>query len=79
MTRILNPSLNETISTLGGTDIEKAMLVGYLENQVASVTGQIDGLRSNADNSTRQADELEPYRDQLVAMLNKFTEEVVTE
>lgn len=79
MTRILNPPLNETISTLGGTDIEKAMLVGYLENQVASVTGQIDGLRSNADNSTRQADELEPYRDQLVAMLNKFTEEVVTE
>ena len=79
MTRILNPSLNETISTLGGTDIEKAMLVGYLENQVASVTGQIDGLRSNADNSTRQADELEPYRDQLVAMLNKFTEEVVSE
>ena len=79
MTRILNPSLNETISTLGGTDIEKAMLVGYLENQVASVTGQIDGLRSNADNSTRQADELEPYSDQLVAMLNKFTEEVVTE
>jgi hypothetical protein len=79
MTRTLNSILNETITTLGGTDTEKAMLVGYLENQVASVTGQIDGFRSNADNSTRQADELEPYRDQLVAMLNKFTEEVVSE
>lgn len=75
MTRILNPLLNETLTTLGATETEKAMLVGYLENQVSSATGQINGLRANAENSTRQADELEPYKDQLVDMLNKFTEE----
>lgn len=79
MARILDPLLNDALTALGATDTEKAMLIGYLENQVASANGQIAGLRANADNASRQADELEPYRDQLVAMLDKFTDEVQPE
>lgn len=75
MTRILDPVLNDALTALGATDTEKAMIAGYLENQVASVSGQINGLRANADNSTRQADELEAQLERLTSMLEKFTQE----
>lgn len=73
---VLDPDLETVLDAKGATPAEKAMLVGFLVNQTQSVTGQIAGLRANAENATRQADELEPQRVALAAMLEKFTNEI---
>ncbi len=75
--RKLDPALDAVLTQLGATDDVKATLVGFLVNQASSVTGQIVGLRSNADSLTRQADELEPQAAALADMLDRLTDEVL--
>ena len=77
--RKINPELDAVLTNLGANDEVKAMLLGFLENQASSITGQIAGLRANAENATRQADELEPEAARLGGMLAALTVEVPDE
>ena len=75
--RKIHPDLDVVLTELGATAEVKAMLVGFLVNEASSIAGQIAGLRSNAENATRQADELEPQAWALADMLDRLTDEVV--
>ena len=73
--RILDPALNAVLDTLGATEVDKAVLVGFLENQVASATGRMNGLASSIDDLTRQRETQLTDVDRLTTMLNKLTVE----
>lgn len=75
--RIVNPTLNDTLDTLNATPEEKAVLVGFLENQVASAIGRVNGLTSSIADLTRQKDAAELEAVRITAMLDKFTTEYV--
>ena len=74
--RKLDTKLDAVLTNLGATDDVKALLVGFLVNQASSITGQIAGLRSNAESLNRQADELEARAAELADMLDRLTDEV---
>lgn len=73
--RILDPALDAVLNTLGASEIDKAILVGFLENQVASATGRMNGLASSIDDLTRQRETQSQDVDRLTAMLTKLTVE----
>jgi len=75
--RILNSTLNDTLDALNATPEEKAVLVGFLENQVASAVGRVNGLTSSIADLTRQKDAAELEAVRITAMLDKFTMEYV--
>lgn len=75
--RKINPELDAVLTNLGANEEVKAMLLGFLQNQASSIAGQIAGLRANAENATRQADELEPQAAALADMLDRLTDEVL--
>lgn len=77
--RVINPELDAVLTNLGADSEVKTMLLGFLQNQASSITGQIAGLRANAENATRQADELEPEAARLGGMLAALTVEVPEE
>lgn len=77
--RKINPELDAVLTNLGANDEVKAMLLGFLENQASSITGQIAGLRANALNASTQADALEGESAQLGGMLAALTVEVADE
>jgi len=71
--RILNPTLNDTLDALNATPEEKAVLVGFLENQVASAVGRVNGLITSIEDLTRQKEAAEIEAVRIMAMLDKFT------
>lgn len=74
--RKMTPKLDAVLTELGATEDVKTQLVGFLTNQAASVAGQIVGLRANAENATRQADEMAEEALRLTGMLEALTVEV---
>lgn len=77
--RVINSELDAVLTSLGADPEVKAMLLGFLENQASSVTGQIAGLRANALNASSQADQLEAQAARLAGMLSALTVEVQPE
>lgn len=73
--RVLDPALDAVLNTLGSSEIDKAILVGFLENQVASATGRMNGLASSINDLARQRDAQLADVDRLIIMLNKLTVE----
>ena len=74
--RKLNSILDTALDTTGATEIDKAVLVGFLENQAASAIGRVVGITNNIADMERQKADAEAEAERIGAMLSKFTIDV---